>query len=62
MSWCEKLVEWLNLFRLHNTAEHLMIGVVLGMLLVIVLWRLWVIERLLREELEKRRDAKNYTS
>ena len=50
MSWCERLVEWLNLFRLHNAAEHLAIGIVLGILLIIVLWRLWVIERLLRGE------------
>jgi len=50
VSWCERLVEWLNIFRLHNTAEHLVIAVVLGILLIIVLWRLWVIERLLRGE------------
>ena len=50
MSWCERLVEWLNLFRLHSAAEHLVIGIVLGILLVIVLWRLWVMERLLRGE------------
>jgi len=48
MSWCERLVEWLNAFRLHNSMEHLAIGIVLGVLLIIALWKLYVIEGLLR--------------